>query len=391
MMKNAHRKLGIELSLFDMSPHAAGMVAWYPKGYYIFNRIEDYIRQQQQAFGYQEIKSPVVGKAELWQLSGHFDKYREEMFFLGNDAEAMALKPMNCPFHISVFEQLCPSYKSLPLRLSEFGMCHRNEPSGALNGLLRLRQFHQDDGHIFCREDQIQQELSDFVEMLYRVYQKFGFAASDIRVDISLRGKNRAGSDEIWDRAERILQEGLAMLDIPFDLLPGEAAFYGPKVEFALRDAPGREWQCGTFQLDFVLAERLDVGFINEQGEREHPVILHRAVLGSLERFIAILLEHYQGKLPVWCNPDAISIIPVSSQHEKRANEVAEALSALSLAVSVDTSENSMSYRVRHHFKRKGNLAIIIGDKECESGLLSVRDKKSQRQVSLADLLGELE
>ena len=390
-MKNEHRKIGSELELFSLSDYASGMVSWYPKGYAIYRKVEACLRDMQEQYHYREIRSPILANSQLWDKSGHLEKFRDNMFLLQNDGQEQALKPMNCPFHIEMFNQLCQSYRELPLRLSEFGLCHRNEASGALNGLLRLRSFNQDDGHVFCREHQIQSELMSFVEMLYRVYDKFGFDAHSIEVSISLRANNKAGSEDAWDRAEQYLQDGLKQLNIPFKLLPNEGAFYAPKVEFALKDSLGRQWQCGTFQLDFVLAQRMEATFINEEGKPEHPVILHRAVLGSLERFIAILLEHYQGKLPLWLNPNAISILPISDKHLAQANVVCSRLKRLGYMVNLDKSQDSVGYKLRQHFKHKGLYCLIIGDEEVEQAKVTVRQKRSNAKMSLEDFIDILE
>ena len=390
-MKNEHRKIGSELELFSLSDYASGMVSWYPKGYAIYRKVEAYLREIQEQYHYREIRSPILANSQLWDKSGHLDKFRDDMFLLQSDGQEQALKPMNCPFHIEMFNQLCQSYRELPLRLSEFGLCHRNEASGALNGLLRLRSFNQDDGHVFCREHQIQSELMSFVEMLYRVYDKFGFDVDSIEVSISLRASNKAGSEDAWDRAEQYLQDGLKQLNIPFELQPNEGAFYAPKVEFALKDSLGRKWQCGTFQLDFVLAQRMDATFINEEGQPEYPVILHRAVLGSLERFIAILLEHYQGKLPLWLNPNAISILPISDSHIAQAGIVYDRLKSLGYQVCIDKSQDSVGYKLRQHFKQKGLYCLIIGDEEIEQDKVTVRQKRSNAKMSLQDFIDSLE
>ncbi|PHQ76887.1 MAG: threonine--tRNA ligase [Shewanella sp.] len=390
-MKNEHRKIGSELELFSLSDYASGMVSWYPKGYAIYRKVEDYLRDIQEQYHYREIRSPILANSQLWDKSGHLEKFRDNMFLLQNDGQEQALKPMNCPFHIEMFNQLCQSYRELPVRLSEFGLCHRNEASGALNGLLRLRSFNQDDGHVFCREHQIQSELMSFVEMLYRVYNKFGFDADSIEVSISLRANNKAGSEDAWDRAEQYLQDGLKQLNIPFKLLPNEGAFYAPKVEFALKDSLGRQWQCGTFQLDFVLAQRMEATFINEEGKPEYPVILHRAVLGSLERFIAILLEHYQGKLPLWLNPNAISILPISDKHLAQADVVCNRLKRLGYMVNLNKNQDSVGYKLRQHFKHKGLYCLIIGDEEVEQAKVTVRQKRSNAKMSLEDFIDILE
>jgi len=387
-MQNEHRKIGKLLNLFDLSEHASGMVCWLPQGYELYQKIENYLRQMQQVYGYVEVKSPIMANSDLWAQSGHLAKYQQNMYLLesGNDTQ-LAIKPMNCPFHIKMFNQMCQSYRQLPLRLAEFGLCHRNEASGALNGLLRLRSFNQDDGHIFCRSNQIQAELVDFCAMLFAVYAKFGFEQDNIKVKISLRPKQRAGDESDWDKAEHALQQGLNQLNIPFELLPDEGAFYGPKVEFSLQDSLGRAWQCGTFQLDFILGKRMNAHFINEHGEQEHPVILHRAVLGSLERFIAILIEHYQGKLPLWLNPNAISIMPVGKQHIEYASQVAKQLQGLGIKVAVNQTDDSVSFKLRQHFKQKGHYCVIVGDEEQNKQIVTVRQKKSNQQMAVNEFI----
>ena len=388
--QNEHRKIGKQLNLFDLSSASAGMVNWYPKGYELYQKIEQFIRQQQNAHGYKEVKSPIMANSNLWQQSGHLDKYHDDMFMFENDKQQVAIKPMSCPFHIQMFQSLVQSYQQLPLRLAEFGLCHRNEASGALNGLLRLRSFNQDDGHIFCRRPHIEQELIDFVELLFAIYERFGFNKSSIKVKISLRPLQSAGNDEHWQEAELALQNALNKQGLAYDLLPGEGAFYGPKVEFSLQDSLKREWQCGTFQLDFILAERMNAHFINEQGNKEHPVILHRAVLGSLERFIAILIEHHQGKLPLWLNPNAISILPVNADHQAYAQQVKQQLSNRGINISINSNNDSISYRLRQHFKQKGLYCLIIGDDEQQQSLITVRDKKSNRQMSVEQFVEQV-
>ena len=389
-MINEHRKIGQDLKLFEMSENSSGMVLWKPKGFYIYNKIENYLRDVLNNNNHDEVRSPIMANSILWEKSGHLEKYQDKMFLSNVDDKSYAIKPMNCPFHIEMFNSELRSYKDLPVRMVEFGNCHRNESSGSLNGLLRLRNFVQDDGHIFCQESHIKEELSLFMGMIFEVYESFGFKKDSISINISLRPKERVGSDELWDRAELGLQEGLSELGLNYGLLPEEGAFYGPKVEISLKDSLGREWQCGTFQLDFFLGDRMGASFINKDGKQESPIILHRALLGSIERFIAILLEHYSGKLPVWLNPNAIKIIPVSEDHRERAKEVYFDLKKEGIAVSIDDNNDSLGYKMRSHFKNKGNYSIIIGDKEVESNLISIREKKKQYESSLKDFINNL-
>jgi threonyl-tRNA synthetase len=388
-MINEHRKIGRELELFELSDHSQGMINWYPLGYEIYLKIENYIREIQSKYNYQEVKSPILANQKLWEQSGHNEKYKDNMFFL-NDNQ-LAIKPMSCPFHINMFQSLCKSYRELPLRLAEFGLCHRNEASGSLNGLFRLRSFNQDDGHVFCREDQIKEELKSFSEMLFEIYKHFGFEKKDINVKISLRPKNRIGSDELWERSENYLKEGLNDIGIKYELIPDEGAFYGAKVEFSLKDSMKREWQCGTFQLDFFLAEKFDASYINENNEKEHPVILHRAALGSLERFIAILIEHYNGKLPSWLNPNAIVLIPVENQkHLNYSISLRNKIREKGISCNIDSSDNSVGYKVRGSFKNKAINSIVIGDQELESDMLNVRQKKNVEIFKLEDFINSL-
>ena len=386
-MINEHRKIGKELCLFDLEENSNGMVLWQPKGYYIFNKIENYLRNILNKYNHEEVKSPIMASSNLWQKSGHLEKYKSNMFLLNIDEKEYSIKPMNCPFHIEIFNNEQRSYKSLPVRLVEFGLCHRNEPSGSLNGLLRLRSFNQDDGHVFCREEHIKSELSLYMEMLFEVYEKFGFKKDSINVKISLRPENRVGNDVLWDKAEFYLKEALSEMNIPFDLLEGEGAFYGPKVEISLKDSKNREWQCGTFQLDFFLAEKLSASFINESNDEECPIILHRALLGSIERFIAILLEHYDGKLPLWLNPNAIKIIPISDDHIEYSKNIKKELLKEGIKSEIDYSENSLNYKIRQGFKEKSIYSIIIGEKEILNNNISVREKKKQYSINLEDFI----
>lgn len=368
---NEHRKIGKQLNLFDLHDYAPGMVHWLPAGHRVYRKVEGYMRQIQEENGYLEVKSPPMANMSLWEQSGHADKYREEMLHVSD--HGLAVKPMSCPFHIQMFSQLVKSYRDLPLRIAEFGLCHRNEPSGALNGLFRLRSFNQDDGHIFCEHMHVGSELKRFCGMVFDVYKKFGFDRHAVNVSISLRPEQRIGGDALWDEGESSLRSALDELEISHVLQPGEGAFYGPKVEFALRDALGREWQCGTFQLDFFLAERFGAGYMKADGSQGYPVILHRAALGSIERFIAILIEHHQGKLPAWLNPHAVSIIPVNGEaHKQFSYHVAARLRSSGIDAVVDAGEESVGKRIRAGYSRKHNHHIVIGDEEVDSLLLSL-------------------
>lgn len=388
-MMNEHRKIGRELNLFEMSDNANGMVYWKPKGFYVYNKIESYLREVLNQYDHSEVRSPLLANVDLWKKSGHLDKYRSNMYLLDIDEDIKyAIKPMNCPFHIEMFNSELRSYKDLPVRMVEFGHCHRNEKSGALNGLLRLRSFVQDDGHVFCMEEQIGSELALYMNMLFEVYEKFGFERSSVSVKISLRPEERVGEDDLWDKAEDYLQNALSEMGVDFELLPGEGAFYGPKVEISLKDSLDREWQCGTFQLDFFLANRLGSKYINAEGNEASPIILHRALLGSLERFIAILIEHNNGKLPLWLNPNAIKIVPVGEQHLEYASSIQKEIKDfLGVNVIIDSSNNSLSYKMRQHFKNKGCYSIIIGDKEIEDNVISVREKKKNMVMSLEEFI----
>lgn len=388
-MMNEHRKIGRELGLFEMSENANGMVYWKPKGFAIYQKIESYLREVLNKFDHEEVKSPLLANVDLWKKSGHLAKYKSNMYLLDIEEDVKyAIKPMNCPFHIEMFNSEIRSYRDLPIRMVEFGHCHRNEKSGALNGLLRLRSFVQDDGHVFCMENQIGSELELYMKMLFEVYEKFGFNRSSISVKISLRPEERVGEDALWDKAEDYLQLALSDMGVEFDLLPNEGAFYGPKVEISLNDSLGREWQCGTFQLDFFLADRLGASYINSEGKEESPIILHRALLGSLERFIAILIEHNNGKLPLWLNPNAIKIIPVNDDHYDYALKIKKEIEKeLGVCVIIDDSNNSLSYKVRQHFKKKGIYSFIVGDKEVKENVISVREKKKKEVMSLSEFI----
>ena len=375
--KRDHRKLGKEMSLFHFQEEAPGMVFWHPKGWSIYKNLETFVRDRLEKFGYQEIKTPQVVDRKLWEASGHWDKYRENMFITeideehANEKRTNALKPMNCPCHVQVYNHGLKSYKDLPIRFAEFGSCHRYEASGTLHGLMRVRGFTQDDGHIFCTEDQIEEETKLFIELLSGMYKDLGFDNFDIK--LSTRPETRVGSDEVWDKAEAALENAITKLDLPFEVVPGEGAFYGPKLDFVLTDAIGREWQCGTFQADFNLPDRLDAEYVGEDGAKHKPVMIHRAVLGSFERFIGILIENYSGKLPLWLAPNQVAIATIISDADDYAVEIAESLKENGIRVINDLRNEKIGYKVREHSAAKVPLILALGAREKESRTVSVR------------------
>ena len=375
--KRDHRKLGKEMSLFHFQEEAPGMVFWHPKGWSIYKNLETFVRDRLEKFGYQEIKTPQVVDRKLWEASGHWDKYRENMFITeideehANEKRTNALKPMNCPCHVQVYNHGLKSYKDLPIRFAEFGSCHRYEASGTLHGLMRVRGFTQDDGHIFCTEDQIEEETKLFIELLSGMYKDLGFDNFDIK--LSTRPETRVGSDEVWDKAEAALENAITKLDLPFEVVPGEGAFYGPKLDFVLTDAIGREWQCGTFQADFNLPDRLDAEYVGEDGAKHKPVMIHRAVLGSFERFIGILIENYSGKLPLWLAPNQVAIATIISDADDYAVEIADSLKENGIRVINDLRNEKIGYKVREHSAAKVPLILALGAREKESRTVSVR------------------
>ena len=379
--KRDHRKIGKALNLFHWQEEAPGMVFWHPAGWSIYQTIERYMREKQLAFGYQEIKTPQVVDIGLWQRSGHADKFAEGMFTLEAEERQFAVKPMNCPCHVQVFNQGLRSYRDLPLRLAEFGSCHRNEPSGSLHGIMRVRGFTQDDAHIFCTEEQIQPEVSQFIDMLHEVYADFGF--SEVIYRLSTRPAERVGSDEDWDRAEAALAEALNAKGLPWEELPGEGAFYGPKIEFSLKDCIGRIWQLGTIQVDFSMPGRLDAQYVAEDGARKVPVMLHRAVLGSFERFIGILIEHYEGAFPVWLAPKQAVVVNITDKHAAYATEVAERLQAAGFRAETDLRNEKIGFKIRELELAKVPYVVVVGDKEMASGEVSVRARHGQDLGSL--------
>ncbi|GLT23005.1 threonine--tRNA ligase [Zoogloea oryzae] len=374
--KRDHRRLGKQLDLFHLQDEAPGMVFWHPHGWTLWQQIEQYMRRVLTDAGYQEVKTPLVMDRQLWERSGHWDNYRDNMFTTESEKRDYAIKPMNCPGHVQIYNHGLHSYRDLPLRLAEFGSCHRNEPSGALHGLMRVRGFVQDDAHIFCTEDQIVSEVTAFNELLSRVYRDFGF--TDVAVKLSLRPEKRAGSDEIWDKAESGLREALAASGHQWEELPGEGAFYGPKIEYHVKDALGRSWQCGTMQLDFVLPERLDAEYVTEDNGRRRPVMLHRAILGSLERFIGILIENHAGALPLWLSPVQAVVLNISEAQADYVTDVVKALRAKGFRVEADLRNEKITYKIREHSVRKLPYLLVVGDKEKAAGVVAVRARGNQ-------------
>jgi len=375
--KRDHRKLGKEMSLFHFQEEAPGMVFWHPRGWAIYKNLETFVRERLEKFNYQEIKTPQVVDRKLWEASGHWDKYRENMFITeideehANDKRTNALKPMNCPCHVQVYNHGLKSYRDLPVRLAEFGSCHRYEASGTLHGLMRVRGFTQDDGHIFCTESQIENDTKLFIELLSGMYKDLGFEHFDIK--LSTRPEIRVGSDEVWDKAESALENAIKKLDLPFETVEGEGAFYGPKLDFVLTDAIGREWQCGTFQADFNLPDRLDAEYVGEDGSKHRPVMIHRAVLGSFERFIGILIENYSGKLPLWLAPEQVAIATIISDVDDYASEIEESLKSINIKVIKDLRNEKIGYKVREHSAAKVPVILALGAREKESRTVSVR------------------
>ena len=375
--KRDHRKIGKEMNLFHFQEEAPGMVFWHPDGWTIYRILQDFIRKKLEQYDYKEINTPQVVDRKLWEASGHWDKYRENMFITeideehANEKRTNALKPMNCPCHVQVYNQGLKSYRDLPLRYAEFGSCHRYEASGTMHGLMRVRGFTQDDGHIFCTEDQLEYETKLFIELLSDIYTELGFESFDIK--LSTRPETRVGSDEVWDKAETALESAIKKLDIPYAVQEGDGAFYGPKLDFVLTDAIGREWQCGTFQADFNLPERLDAEYIGEDGTKHKPVMIHRAVLGSFERFIGVLIENYAGRLPAWLAPTQVVICTIVSEANDYANKINNLLQENSFRSKVDTRNEKISYKIREHSNKKVPNIIILGKKEIETEELTVR------------------
>jgi threonyl-tRNA synthetase len=369
--KRDHRKLGKSLDLFHVQDNAPGLVFWHPKGWTLWQEIEQYLRKVYKAGGYQEIRCPQILDRSLWERSGHWEHYKDNMFTTASENREYAVKPMNCPGHVQVYNSALRSYRDLPLRYGEFGSCHRNESSGSLHGLMRVRGFTQDDGHIFCTEDQIQAEVQDFTNRLLKVYKDFGF--NDVIYRLSTRPENRVGSDAIWDKAEKALSDALNAVGVAWELLPGEGAFYGPKIEYSLKDSLGRIWQCGTIQVDFNMPERLGAEYVAEDNSRKHPVMLHRAIVGSLERFIGILIENFGGAFPLWLSPVQIAVASISEGQANYAADVAKMLQDEGLRVEADLRNDKISYKIRELSLQKIPYVLVVGDQEKSSGSVSVR------------------
>ncbi len=369
--KRDHRKLGKRMDLFHFQEEAPGMVFWHPNGWTLYQNLRQYMRQKQKQHGYQEINTPQLVDFSLWQKSGHADKFGDDMFAVESEERKFAIKPMNCPCHVQVYNQGLKSYRDLPLRLAEFGSCHRNEPSGALHGLMRVRGFVQDDAHIFCTEDDIQSEVSAFIDFLHEVYADFGF--TDVIYRLSTRPEQRVGSDAIWDKAEKALAEALDTKHLDWQELPGEGAFYGPKIEFSLKDCLGRVWQCGTIQVDFSMPERLEASFIGPDGHKQTPVMLHRAILGSFERFIGILIEHHAGQLPLWLAPVQAVVMNITDNQADYATKLAETLKNQGLRVDLDLRNEKIGYKIREHTLSKVPYLLVVGDQEVANDQVAVR------------------
>jgi threonyl-tRNA synthetase len=394
--KRDHRKLGREMDLFHLQEEAQGSVFWHPKGYTVWLELESYIRKKLAGAGYVEVKTPQLLDSKFWEQSGHWSKFRENMFVVpdeipstdddapvvSKDAKLMAIKPMNCPAHVQIYKQGIRSYRDLPLRMAEFGCCHRNEPHGALHGLMRVRQMTQDDAHIFCEESQVTEETTAFCALLQSVYQDLGF--EDLEVKLATRPDVRAGEDATWDRAEEALEAAVKAANLDYEITPGEGAFYGPKLEFHLKDAIGRTWQCGTIQLDFVLPERLDASYVGRDGEKHRPVMLHRAILGSLERFIGILIENYAGKLPLWLAPIQVVVTTITSDADAYGVEVLETLKAKGIRAELDIRNEKINYKVREHSKAKVPVIAVVGLKEAEAKTVALRRLGGKTQEILA-------
>ena len=389
--KRDHRKIGRELDLFHFQEEAPGMVFWHPKGWTVYRVLEDFMRNRQIEAGYEEINTPQVVDRKLWEESGHWDKYRENMFITeideehANEKRTNALKPMNCPCHVQIFNQGLKSYRDLPIRFAEFGSCHRYEASGTLHGLMRVRAFTQDDGHIFCTENQIEQETKNFIEVLSNIYSELGFNKFDIK--LSTRPEVRVGSDEVWDKAESALEQAIKNLDLPYEITEGDGAFYGPKLDFILTDSLGREWQCGTFQADFILPERLEAKYIGEDGERHQPVMIHRAILGSFERFIGILIENHGGAFPVWLAPTQAVILNITDKQGEYSQKVRDLLQKSGFRAQSDLRKEKIAYKIRDHSMNKIPYLLIVGDKEIENNTISVRARGGEDlgEMSLDD------
>ena len=374
--KRDHRKLGKQLGLFHFQEEAPGMAFWHPKGWKVYQVIKDYMQTVQNENKYREINTPQLVDFSLWEKSGHASKFSNEMFNVESDNRMYAIKPMNCPCHIQVFNQGLKSYRDLPLRFAEFGSCHRYEPSGSMHGLMRVRSFVQDDGHIFCTEEQIQSEVADFMELLFSVYKDFGF--DEVILRLSTRPEKRVGSDELWDEAEQALKEALNATGLPWELVPGEGAFYGPKIEYSLKDCMGRIQQCGTIQVDFFLPDRLGAQYVAEDSSRKTPVMLHRAILGSFERFIGVLIEHYAGAMPAWLAPEQVVILNITDKQSEYCRNLQESLKNKGFRVALDLRNEKIGFKIREHTLQKIPYLLVVGDKEVESNAMAVRTLRGE-------------
>ena len=389
--KRDHRKIGKALDLFHWQEEAPGMVFWHNDGYAIYTELEKFVRRKLVEYGYDEVKGPLMMDRSLWEKSGHWDKYAENMFTTSSEHKEYAIKPMNCPGHVQIFNQGLKSYRDLPLRMAEFGCCHRNEPSGALHGLMRVRGFTQDDAHIFCTEEQIQEEVTSCIKMVFDTYETFGF--ENISIKLSTRPEQRVGSDEIWDKAEKALEEALNAENLEFDFQPGEGAFYGPKIEFTLHDCLGRAWQCGTVQVDFSMPGRLGATYVAEDNERKTPVMIHRAILGSLERFIGILIEEYAGLLPTWLAPKQVVVMNITDSQADYVKDVEKKLKELGIRAISDLRNEKIGFKIREHTLKRIPFMLVVGDKEKESGQVAVRTRKGEDlgSVSLEDFIAQFQ
>ncbi len=388
--KRDHRKLGKQQDLFHMQEEAPGMVFWHDKGWIIYQEVEQYVRKVLVKNNYQEVRTPQVVDRSLWEKSGHWDKFSDMMFTTHSENRDYAVKPMNCPCHIQIFNTGLKSYRDLPLRMAEFGSCHRNEPSGTLHGLMRVRNFVQDDAHIFCTEDQIQSEISEFIDLLFAVYKDFGF--TDIQIKLSTRPEQRVGSDDVWDKAEAALEAALDSKKLDWELQPGEGAFYGPKIEFSLKDCIGRVWQCGTAQVDFSMPGRLDAHYIDEHGEKQVPVMIHRAILGSLERFIGILIEEHAGKMPLWLSPVQTVVMGITDKQADYVTDVVKQLKDAGFRAEADLRNEKIGFKIREHTLQRVPYILVAGDREIENNTIAVRtrDGEDLGAMSLADLMAKM-
>jgi threonyl-tRNA synthetase len=389
--KRDHRKIGKTLDLWHWQDEAPGMVFWHNDGWTIYTELEKFVREKLREYDYDEVKAPLMMDRSLWEKSGHWDKYAENMFTTESEKREYAIKPMNCPGHVQIFNQGLKSYRDLPLKMAEFGCCHRNEPSGSLHGLMRVRGFTQDDAHIFCTEDQILEEVSKCIQMVYDTYAAFGF--TNIAVKLSTRPEKRVGSDEVWDKSEKELAQALQANNIEFEYLPGEGAFYGPKIEFTLYDCLERAWQCGTVQLDFSMPGRLGSTYVAEDGERKTPVMIHRAILGSLERFIGILTEEFAGAYPLWLAPTQVVVANITDSQSEYVNSVVKQLKDAGLRVKSDLRNEKIGFKIREHTLRKVPYLLVVGDKEKESGMVAVRTRKGvdMGSMPIADVVSHLQ